>query len=156
MATNVNLLDRAPQAVIRGLNWALSPFEDLTGTLRPLWRDYSRYDLDVDMQVACENGAFGMANRCVMGWSGIDDTFSARYSAAGDVGMYRTSYGVLYPSLSVERFVDHWIKHHQEIDVIPRVLDAELQDGQSDAVIGEKIWHACELVKQYDGVNPIV
>ena len=129
--------------------------EDLTGTARPLWRFYSKYDEDVDVSVPVAMGDLqGVLPRCVMGWSGVDETFQGIYDQGGDLGLYRSSVGVFYPSLPVERFCDHWFKHHPTLDRIPRVIDAELFDGQSDAVIGEKLWHSCEYIYQQDGVWP--
>lgn len=148
---------KIPAAFIRGLQTALAPFEDLSGLGRPLVRDHSRYDLDVVLSIGQDNGVQGMAGRCVMGWGGTDDSFPGLWSQAGDLDNYfRTSYGVLYPSLSVPRFCDHWFRKHPTIDKFPRVLDAELQDGQQDAVVGEKIWEACEIIKRYDGHYPII
>lgn len=146
-----------PTAFLTGLQRAMAPFEDPTGLERELWRDFSRYDLEVNLLVGQQNGVNGMAGRCVMGWSGVDPTFPGLWSQAGDLdNYYRTSYGVLYPSLSVPRFCDHWFKHHPDIDIIPRVLDAEVQDGQTDAKVGEKIWEACEIIYEYDGKYPII
>lgn len=157
MATRVNILDRAPNFVIRALQVTLANFENPVGLDRPLWRDYSRYDLDVNLTIAQLNGVSGAAFRYAMGWGGTDDTFSGRWSQAGDLdNFYRTGYSVLYPSLDVELQCDHWFDLMPDIDVIPRVLDAELQDGQSDAKVGEAIWKACEIIKAKDGIYPII
>lgn len=148
---------RIPNLLIAGLQRVMSPFEDLTGTDRPLWRDYSRYDLDVNLDVAFANGVSGAAFRYAMGWGGTDDTFPGRWSQAGDLDyFYRTGYSVLYPSLDLERQVDHWFKLIPKIDTIPRVLDAELQDGQTDAKVGEAIWKTWKMIESYDGIAPIV
>jgi hypothetical protein len=132
----------------------MQPFENPVGLDRPLWKDYSIYDGLVDFGVAKLSGVLGFANRCTMGWSGVDERFPINYQKGGDQGLYRTSYSILYPSLNVERQMDHWFKHHPNIDRIPRVLDAELQDGQTDARVGETIWEAAEIIKDYDGVYP--
>lgn len=145
------------QQTTRLLQRILAPFEDPAGLYRPLWRDYSRYDLNINLDVAWLNGVNGAAFRYAMGWGGTDDTFPRRWEQAGFIeGMYRTGYSVLYPSLDVEQQCDHWFALMPKIDTIPRVLDAELQDGQTDAKVGQSIWQACEIIKSYDGVYPII
>jgi hypothetical protein len=52
--------------------------------------------------------------------------------------------------------MEHWFKYHPQIDVIPRVLDAELQDNQTDGRVGEAIWECCEIINKYDGIYPII
>jgi hypothetical protein len=132
----------------------MSAFENPIGLSRPLWRDYSKYDLEVDFLVARLMGVDGFANRSTIGWSGVDPSFPINYQKGGDQGLYRTSYHVLHPDLSITRQMDHWFKHHPTIDCIPRVLDAELQNGLNDAQVGEAIWRSCEIVKDHDGVYP--
>lgn len=125
MATNVNVLDRAPAPVFSALNWVLPHFEDLTGLDRPRWGDYSIYDGNVNFELCVINGLWGFANRSTLGWSGVDQSFKTNWAKGGDTDLYRTSYHVLYPSLSVPKQMDHWFDHHPEIDYIPRVLDAD-------------------------------
>ena len=157
MATNVNVLDRAPQMLWRVANVVAPLFEDPKGLDRPLCRSYSKYDgTHVSLDVAALNGVLLMAQRSTLGWSGIDPTFGDRYIQAGDIGMFRTSYHIHYPSLNPLRQFDNWISIHPERDIIPRVLDAELQDGQTDAKVGESIWDMMELCYAYDGVWPLV
>lgn len=157
MATNVNVLDRAPNMVWVVANKVAPYFETQSGLDRPLCRSYSRYDGDhVDLDIAKLNGVLLMAQRSTLGWSGIDPTFDDRYIQAGDIGMFRTSYHIHYPSLSVPKQFDHWITIHPDRDIIPRVIDAELQDGQTDAKVGETIWDMMELCYNYDGVWPLV
>lgn len=156
MATNVNLLDYAPDVVATGLRWVLAPLEDPTGLDRPLWRDLSRYQGVVDALVAKRNGVLGMASRSSISWGYQDSFFQRNYDEFGAHYMYRTSYHVPYPDQPVLRQADNWYKMHPEIDVIPRVIDLELQRGCWPEEIADFTWRLSELILSRDGVRPII
>lgn len=131
-------------------------FEDPTGLARPLWRDYSKYQLKVDFNVARSIGVLGMAARSSISWGYTDPWFHTNYTGAKEVGMYRTSYHVLYPSEPVQRQADNWFRIHPEIDVIPRVLDLELGQNQLWSTIANKTREMSNIVLARDGVRPII
>lgn len=129
---------------------------DPTGTDRPLWRDYSRYQIMVNFDVAKANGVLGMAARAGISWGYVDPFFATNYKGAGQVGLYRTSYHVLYPDQPVIKQADNWYAVHPEINIIPRVIDLELDRGQSWSKIAAQTWAMSELVKSRDGMRPII
>jgi GH25 family lysozyme M1 (1,4-beta-N-acetylmuramidase) len=156
MATNVNLLDHAPNVLINAMNWVLAPLENPKGLERPLWRDYSVYQGQVDYDRAKANGVFGMAARAGISWGYQDQWYPRNWSEAGRVGMYRTSYHVLYPDQDVIRQADNWYRVHEEIDVIPRVIDLELKREQTHGKIAEATMRMSDVVFSRDGVRPII
>lgn len=129
---------------------------ELTGTDRPLWRDYSRHQGKIDFTVAQNNGVLGMATRATISWGYKDPKFAYNYEKAGYSGMYRTSYHVLYPGEDVIRQLDNWYEAHPEIDVIPRVIDLELEHSVSPAQIAHQVAQMSDIINQRDGVNPII
>lgn len=76
MATQINLLDRAPQVVIRSLNWALAALEDPVGLDRPRWKDSSRYQGQQDFLLQAANGVWGNVFRQGISW-GYEEVFGA-------------------------------------------------------------------------------
>jgi GH25 family lysozyme M1 (1,4-beta-N-acetylmuramidase) len=156
MANNVNMLDNAPQILINGLNWVLAPFENLSGLDRPLWRDYSRWQEQVNFDKAIENGVFGMAARAAISWGYQDPWFPRNWIESKRVRMYRTSYHVIHPDQSVIRQADNWYHVHDEIDIIPRVIDLELANGMPHQVIAEKTWEMSNICFSRDGVRPMI
>ena len=132
-------------------------FEDPIGVARPLWRDYSRYQLYVDYDVAKAKGILGVYCRAGISWGYIDPFYNYNWEGAGRVGMYRSSYHVLYPSQSIVAQADKvWYKAQPEIEVIPRVIDLEVHGNQSWSRIGDATWAMSELVKSRDGVRPLI
>jgi len=133
-----------------------SLFEDPTGLERPLWRDYSRYQEIVNFDVAKSNGVLGMFARAGISWGYTDPWFHTNWGAAGEAGMYRSSYHVLYPSEPVAKQAENWFRIHPTIDVIPRAIDLELGQNQLWATIANKTWEMSERVADHDGVRPII
>lgn len=156
MANGVNVLDRAPNIVIRALNLALSSFEDPEGLLRPLWRDYSRWQGKIAFDIAAANGVLGYAARSTISWGYQDPWFPRNWAEGKPLGMYRTSYHVLYPGESVIAQADNWYKVHPEIDLIPRVIDFELGHDIPYPKIAEALWNLSNVVLARDGVRPII
>lgn len=131
-------------------------FEDPTGLERPLWRDYSKYQGQVNFEVARNVGVLGMAARAAISWGYTDPWFQRNWDESQKVGIYRTSYHVLYPSESVARQAENWFRVHPKIDVIPRVIDLELGQNQLWSTIGNKTWEMAQRVADHDGVLPII
>lgn len=154
MATKVNFLDRAPGFVTKSMAFLLSPFEDLIGTARPLWRDYSKYQGIVNFDIAVANGVLGFTARSTIASGGVDTWFPQNWSEAGRVGKYRNSYHVLHPDQLVLPQADNWYTINPEIDLIPRVIDLEVQNGTAFNQIADRTWELSEIVKSRDGVRP--
>ena len=131
-------------------------FEDPMGLLRPLWRDYSIYQGFVNHEVAAAEGVLGMVARATISWGYQDAQFKNNYIGAGLVGMYRSSYHVIYPGQPVMRQLDNWYGVHPEIDIIPRVLDLELEHDQTPTRIADVTWHMSEIILARDGQRPII
>lgn len=131
-------------------------FEDPTGTARPLFRDYSKYQQKVNFDIAKSIGVQGMAARCGISWGYTDPWFQRNWDESGRVGIYRTSYHVLYPSESVIRQADNWFRIHPKIDILPRVIDLELGQNQLWATIARKTKEMSDIVLERDGVRPII
>ena len=129
---------------------------DPIGTDRPLWRDYSRYQVIVNFDVAKANGVLGMAARAGISWGYTDPFFETNWNGAGQAGMYRTSYHVLYSDQDIVRQADNWYRIHPELEVIPRVIDLELDRNQPYSKIADQTWGMSELVFARDGVRPII
>ncbi|MCK4820970.1 hypothetical protein KA005_34715, partial [bacterium] len=85
-----------------------------------------------------------------------DPWFHTNYAGAKDVGMYRSSYHVLYPSEPVQRQADNWFRIHPEIDVMPRVIDLELGQNQLWTTIAKKTKEMSNIVLARDGIRPII
>ncbi len=133
-----------------------SPFEDPTGLERPLIRDIARYQLEYDVDVGVINGVLVLIVRCGISYGYHDSWFKTNYKAAKGK-MYRTSYHVLYPTQSVVKQADQvWYDEQPVLDVLPRVMDAELQGTASDKQVGDKMWEMSNLVLSRDGHRPII
>jgi GH25 family lysozyme M1 (1,4-beta-N-acetylmuramidase) len=131
-----------------------SQFEDPVGLVRPLWRDYSRYQVIVNFDIAKANGVLGMAARAGISWGYIDPFFSTNYKGAGNVGIYRTSYHVLWPDQPVLKQADEsWYKAHPARDVIPRVIDLEKDRNQPWSKIADQTWAMSSMAPVLDRRN---
>ena len=129
---------------------------DPTGTDRPLWRDYSRYQAVVNFDVAKANGVLGMAARAGISYGYTDPWFETNWNGAGQVGMYRTSYHVIYPDQDIVKQADNWYRIHPVLEDIPRVIDLELDQNQSANKIADQTWGMSEIVLARDGKRPIL
>jgi len=131
--------------------------EDPIGLERPLWRDYSRWQGQVDFASAATNMVLGMAARSTISWGYQDAWWKRNWSEAGLYGMYRTSYHIIYPDQPIVRQADNWYNAHPEIDRIPRVIDMEVnKQNLPPSAIAVSIWDMSELVKSRDGHRPII
>ena len=131
-------------------------FEDPIGLSRPLWRDYSRWQGMVDFSIATANTVLGMAARSTISWGYQDAWFPRNWSESKSYGMYRTGYHVIYPDQPVVRQTDNWYNVLPEIDIVPRVIDMEKENGMSAGAIAASMWSMSELVKSRDGIRPII
>lgn len=156
MATNINLVDKMPGVITSVASRILSGFEDPVGLERPLWRDVSRWQEKMNYSVSAANGVLGVAARATISWGYQDSWFPWNWSESKAYGLYRTSYHVLYPGESIVRQADNWYQVHPEIDVIPRVIDMELQHEQPYSKIANVMWELSNLVFMRDGVRPII
>ena len=156
MATNVNILDRAPDALFTFLNVVLNTFEDPIGVTRPEWRDYSRWDTVVNFDIAKQNGIWGFAARSSIGKDYSDPWFERNWREGKRVGMYRTGYHVPLPQYTALQNADRWYKAMPARDVIPRVIDLELTGGQSTGKIADVTWGIVEIVYARDGIYPLL
>jgi hypothetical protein len=138
------------------LNNAITSFEDPTGLERPLWRDYSRYQGEINADIAAANGVLGAAHRATISYGYTDPFYALNYASLGRSGIKRTSYHVLYPDQSALRQADNWYKVQPVLDGIPRVIDLELKRNQAPAKIAAVTWDMVEIVKQRDGIPPIL
>ena len=148
------VLDRA---VFGTLGLLLTTFEDPVGLDRPLWRDYSYWQLVVDMQVAKANGVLGMFSRAGIGNTYLDPYFAPNWANAGLLGLYRSSYHVINSLQSVVSQADQvWYTAHAEREVIPRAIDLQKSYGAPPSQVADRTWEMSELVKARDGVRPII
>lgn len=156
MATNVNLLDRAPGVLTAGLSRVLAPFEDPEGLNRPLWRDVSRYQGETNCVISSNGGVYGIAARCGISWGYQDPRYFATYESAGQAQMYRTNYFVPFPDQPVVKQADNWFRIQPEIEVVPRVIDLELSRACYYREIADFTWRLSEVVFARDGIRPII
>lgn len=156
MATNVNLLDRAPTPLITALNWTVGTLEDPTGLDRPLWIDVSRYQGQVNWEVMAANGVLGMAARAGISWGYQDPWFPANWQGADNFGLFRTSYHVIWTDQSIIDQADNWYRVHPERDIVPRIIDFEVDRGDSAGHKAEAVWSMSDLVLKRDGIRPLI
>ena len=134
-------------------------FEDPTGTARPLWRDYSRWQWpDLNLAVAIANGVLGAFHRAGISWGYIDPWANAFIGQAlGFPEFYWSTYHVLYADQSVIRQADEvWYRVQPEPNVTPRVIDLEVNRNIAYERYADATWQMSELVKSRDGARPLI
>lgn len=136
-------------------NEKLKLYEEPTMANLPLIRDYSKHQGQVNFDVAEVNGVLLMAARAAISWGYEDPKFQENWANA-EGKMYRTSYHVIYPGEDITRQADNWYKAHPELDVIPRVIDMELEHGVPHERIAEAVAQMSEIVLSRDGHRPII
>lgn len=137
----------------------LAVFEDPVGLDRPLWRDTSVWQGTVNASAMLNNKVMGVIARAGVSWGYEDPQFADTYSQVGALGMYRSSYHVIYTDQPVVDQADNWYAVHGELDVrqpVPRVIDFELDRGDSLARKADALWQMSELVLARDGLRPII
>lgn len=136
--------------------WLFNQPETTTMSALPLWVDVSRYQGICDFQAMQAGGVRGVAMRANISWGYEDDTFKQNWQWAGDAGLYRTPYHVLYPDQDAQRQVDNWFSTCPAIDSIPRVVDLELERAQTGYLIGERTRQISDLIFAHDEQRPII
>src|SRR3970282_698482 len=69
--------------------------------------------------------------RMGISWGYVDPTFAINWEKAGIAGLYRSSYHVIYTNQPIKSQFDNWIKHHPKIDKVPRIIDLEVDTGDT-------------------------
>lgn len=146
---------------IQNVLWrTISPFtslwENATGLERPLWRDISRYQYPYNVSVAVANGVHGFIFRAGISWGYIDPWFQNYWMQADGMGVFKTSYHVIYTDQPIIKQADNWYRIHPERDIVPRVIDLEVDRGDSFASKADATWEMSEIVKQRDGIRPLI
>jgi hypothetical protein len=97
-----------------------------------------------------------MYARSTISWGYTDAWFNRNWIEAKRVGMYRASYHVIYPDQPVDRQCANWFKANPTIDVIPRCIDLELENGCSPSQIADATWNMSNVVYAHDGIRPLI
>lgn len=130
--------------------------EDPTGLDRPLWRDISKHQGNIDFDIMKAGDVYACFVRSGISWGYKDPRFDEFWAELARVGILRTSYHVIYPDQPVRRQVDNWYQIHPETEVIPRAIDLEVQREASFNQIADATWEMSEFVKARDGMRPII
>ena len=134
----------------------ISLLEDKKGTDRPLWRDSSRHNGKVNPEVSRANGVQGYFIKACEGTWYQDEQFPRTWELVGKAGLYRSSYNFFRPQYNVADQMNLWFRINPKIDVLPRTLDVEADGFLKAPQIASAVWQACEMVKEHDGVYPII
>jgi len=122
---------------------------------RPLWRDYSRWQGQVNFDIVKQKGIVGMAARSSISWGKQDSWFPRNWKEAGRIGIYRTSYHIVSPGANKMDQLDNWYSVHPNLDTIPRVIDIEVNwNDIAPERIAHIIWDMSEEILRRDGVRP--
>jgi hypothetical protein len=127
---------------------------------QPLWRDWSSNQGQVDVDVAILNGVLGSMCRAGISW-GFHDTRVQEYlTALKQRELYNTTYHVLYTNQSIVRQADDvWFAEQPEPDQrypMPRVIDMEVDMGDSYGRKADAVMEMSNLVLARDGMRPII
>jgi len=124
--------------------------------LRPLWRDYSYHNGLINVAIAAANGVWGGFGRAGISWGYQDPTFARFWDQFGYYNLYRSSYHVIHTNQPIIPQANNWYMVHSERDVIPRMIDLEVDNGDSWSSKANAVWNMSEIVLQRDGVRPII
>ena len=122
----------------------------------PLWRDYSRHQGQIDFEVVKQNNIYAMIARAGVSWGYQDAWFPANWAGAQQIGIYRTSYHVIWTDQPIVAQADNWYKVHDERDILPRVIDLEVERGDTNEEKANAVLAMSDLVLKRDGVRPII
>jgi hypothetical protein len=136
-------------------NLLLRTLQELMGNKRPLWRDYSYWQQEVDFDLIKKNNVQGMIARSSIGYR-EDNFFERNWKEAKKINIYRTSYHYLYPNYDIDKQLDVWFEVHPAIDILPRVIDVESDKGMPSHLIASQLWYMSEKIKEHDGFRPII
>lgn len=131
---------------------------------RPLIRDTSRHNGFIDAAVSQANGVRMLIPRAGISWGYSDAQFVATYQGAKDNGLYRSSYHVIYTDQPIVETtarpgvsqLNHWFNIHPKRDVIPRVIDFEVDRGDTPAQKAAAMTLMSDEVQKRDGERPII
>lgn len=125
--------------------------------MRPLWFDVSYWQKVINPTAMRDAGAYGCAVRAVVGQLYVDPYFAANWNVLDNSGLYRTGYGVYVPAQNWKVQLDAWYRVMPERDVVPRVIDLEIQDAKVPyKKIADDMWSWVGSIKARDGVEPII
>jgi len=94
--------------------------------------------------------------RMGISWGYVDPTFAINWEKAGIAGLYRSSYHVIYTNQPIKSQFDNWIKHHPKIDKVPRIIDLEVDTGDTYTNKANAVKSMSDMVLNHDGVRPII
>lgn len=124
--------------------------------LRPLWFDVAYWQKVIDAGAVVAAGGCGVAVRAVVGRLYTDPYFSANWDELKGT-VYRTGYGVYVPAQNWLAQLDNWYRVMPERDVIPRVIDLEIQDAAvATRKIADDMWNWVGSIEARDGRKPII
>jgi len=123
---------------------------------RPLWRDYSYWNGLVNGGVASANGVQGAFGRAGISWGYPDPTFPNFWQQFGIYNLYRSSYHVIYTDQSITNQADNWYRVHPERKIIPRMIDLQVNRGDSINQKATAVWDMSNLVLSRDDARPII
>lgn len=125
--------------------------------IRPLWFDVAYWQKVIDAGAIVAAGGCGVAVRAVVGRLYTDPYFSANWDELKGTGLYRTGYGVYVPAQNWQAQLDNWYRVMPERDVVPRVIDLEIQDAAvATRKIADDIWSWVGSIEARDGRKPII
>lgn len=136
------------------IDW-ISKFENPVGLDRPLWFDVSYWQGPVDAGAMLEAGANGCVVRSNVGKWYSDPYFVENWNRLRGM-MHRTSYGVFVPDQDVIAQLDTWYRMQPVLDVVPRVIDLEIENGVKPSIIAQGVWRMVDVIEKRDGVKPII
>ncbi len=119
--------------------------------------DVSRWQGDIDFDVAANNDINFNTIRATVGDYYTDTKFVEFWNASKAAGIYTSVYHVVKPSISVDAQMEHLFAalNGRETD-FPIVLDVELTDGKSKAVITNVVRGCVEYITDVTQVAPII
>src|SRR3990167_809290 len=123
---------------------------------RPLLVDVSANQGKMNVAIMAAGGVLGIVPRAGISWSYKDPTFPDVWAQAGTVGIYRTSYHVIYTDQPIAAQADSWYSVHPERDIMPRLIDLEVDRGDSAYQKAFNTWRMVELIDSRDGIPPTI
>lgn len=134
-----------------------SKFENPSGLDRPLWYDVSYWQGVINAEQMLLAGANGCVVRACVGRLYRDPYFAENWTRLGQTWMCRASYGVYVPGQQWLAQLDNWYTVAPGRDVIPRVIDLEIQDeAVPAAAIAADVWKWVVEIEKRDGARPII
>lgn len=133
---------------------------------RPFGIDVSRHQGKISWSAIAQHEprVYFVGIRATISWGYQDNWFPANWRGAGEYGLFRMSYHVIYPKQPALRQMDNFFRTAPEPGEFGmRVLDFELEgDGRDDPHPATRnqqqdtLWKCSEICKQRDGKLPII